>query len=131
MEITDIKKEREKIFEELHKIEEEINRKVNNDSFLTKKKNQIDLIRENLKEKTFISEGDFNKLKQFAVSKGGFILNENRRDLWKKILNVDLIEDKFNFIFIKEHLHKYQTNDIFQNKIEETNKGNPYNDYLC
>jgi len=117
-------KDREKICDEIKKIEEEINKNISNDVFLTNKLKEIEVIREKLKEKTTLSEADFDSLKCLAVSKGGFILNENRRDLWKKILNVEQIDDKFDFIFIKDNLNKYQkNNDIFQSKKEEITKG--------
>lgn len=63
---------------------------------LTKESKTIDEVIENIKqskEKVLTLE-QFNKIKELAVNKGGFLSMENRRFLYKKILNVN--ENKYN-----------------------------------
>lgn len=63
---------------------------------LTKESKTIDEVIENIKqskEKVLTLE-QFNKIKELAVNKGGFLSMENRRFLYKKILNVN--ENEYN-----------------------------------
>ena len=61
-----------------------------------KESKTIDEVIENIKqskEKVLTLE-QFNKIKELAVNKGGFLSMENRRFLYKKILNVN--ENEYN-----------------------------------
>lgn len=73
--------------------------------------------------KKVISQEDFSILRSFAKTKGGFLTNEIRKDLWKKILCIDnLNEDKrkYELLYINESYLKDNNSDGIFIKKEES-----------
>jgi len=61
---------------------------------------------------------DFDKLKSFALSKGGLLTNDLRRKLYKIVYCVDNIAKKYEFYYIDENKENYENFDVFEKKEE-------------
>jgi hypothetical protein len=88
-----------------------------NQKYYTLKQLKMDLYSKNV-----ISEEDIIILKEFAMSKGGFLTNEIRKDLWMKILCVGKTKEekrKYELIYINENFNKEEEKgEIFVKKEE-------------
>jgi len=79
--------------------------------FLIKQQKLKEFLRE-IQSKIIITEKDYKKLKEFAIEKGGFLTNENRQIIYRKIFFhkpennkisiLDLENENFNNINLNE-----------------------------
>jgi hypothetical protein len=84
------------------------------DKYWANKYKNLNEFRNYLNKKELISLEDFTKLKEYATSKGGFLTNELRKDLWKKIYCVDDNKNnniQYNFYYVNEKLDKFEDNN--------------------
>ena len=115
---------KEKVYINENKYDDKYNIKEINEKLLLIKNFFDDFQKERDKEKNIknynLSQNDFNKIRKLAISKGGFMTMENRRELYKKILcyNQDILTTKkyYNTIWInKNKLTLYNRNEfLFQ-----------------
>ena len=115
---------KEKVYINENKYDDKYNIKEINEKLLLIKNFFDDFQKERDKEKNNknynLSQNDFNKIRKLAISKGGFMTMENRRELYKKILcyNQDILTTKkyYNTIWInKNKLTLYNRNEfLFQ-----------------
>lgn len=81
---------------------------------------RIKKIKMDLNSKDNFEIEDFNLLRQLAVSKGGFLTNELRKDLWRKIYSVDKLNQMENYelMYVNENKDNYDGHDVFVMKEE-------------
>jgi len=84
MKNTSLREEKNKINDIITKIIDNQTETDANDEFYIKKREPL----EKLFIKETLTEEDFNELRQLSITKGGFLNNVFRRNLWKKILCV-------------------------------------------
>lgn len=65
-----------------------INDLLKNDLLIEKKIEEMDLFIEKIKDKPLISIEEYNQIKKYSISKGGFLTNKNRKILYTKIYNI-------------------------------------------
>ena len=73
----------------------------------------IDDTIETIKESKVLTKEQLNKIKEIAAKKGGFLSIENRKFLYKKILNVN--EDKYNKYYDTIWINK-RNNTLYSKK---------------
>ena len=73
----------------------------------------IDDTIETIKKSKVLTKEQLNKIKEIAAKKGGFLSIENRKFLYKKILNVN--EDKYNKYYDTIWINK-QNNQLYSKK---------------
>jgi hypothetical protein len=111
---------------EIIKIQEEkyMNENYNNNNW-KEKLFKLKKISSDLYSKEYFDIEDFNNLKALAVSKGGFLCNEIRRQLWKKIFCIDKISNnkELELYFIDENKENYEEIDVFKTIKEASDVG--------
>ena len=76
-----------------------INDLLKNDLLIEKKIEEMDLFIEKIKDKPLISIEEYNQIKKYSISKGGFLTNKNRKILYTKIYNIT--QDNYsNYIYL-------------------------------
>lgn len=68
---------------------------------------------------SYLTHEDFNLIRKFAISEGGFIENKFRKILWKKIFNISDIRHNSNHSYNKIKLIKLQFLNEMEYKYEE------------
>ena len=100
-----------------------INDLLKNDLLIEKKIEEMDLFIEKIKDKPLISIEEYNQIKKYSISKGGFLTNKNRKILYTKIYNItqDNYSDYIYLDPLKEpHILDGFKLEIFRKKDELT-----------
>jgi hypothetical protein len=103
--------------------EEEYIRTNRNNPVWNHKYYRLKQLKMDLFSKKVISHEDFTILRSLALSKGGFLTNEIRKDLWKKILCVDNLNEekrKYELLYINENYLREENADGLFIKKEES-----------
>ena len=100
-----------------------INNLMKNDNLIEKKIEEMDLFIEKIKDKNLISIDEYNQIKKYSISKGGFLTNKNRKILYSKIYNIT--QDNYSdYIYIDPLKDPYILDgfklEIFRRKDELT-----------
>ena len=100
-----------------------INDLMKNDNLIEKKIEEMDLFIEKIKDKNLISIDEYNQIKKYSISKGGFLTNKNRKILYSKIYNIT--QDNYSdYIYIDPLKDPYILDgfklEIFRRKDELT-----------
>ena len=100
-----------------------INNLMKNDNLIEKKIEEMDLFIEKIKDKNLISIDEYNQIKKYSISKGGFLTNKNRKILYTKIYNIT--QDNYSdYIYIDPLKDPYILDgfklEIFRRKDELT-----------
>jgi hypothetical protein len=98
MKNTSLREEKNKINDIITKIIDNQTETDANDEFYIKKREPL----EKLFIKETLTEEDFNELRQLSITKGGFLNNVFRRNLWKKILCVKGNNNIYEFVILSE-----------------------------
>jgi hypothetical protein len=77
------------ILKQLQLMDEEHLTKIKNNEFLNSKISKLKKIHLDILSDQIISSEIFEELKKLAISEGGFLTNEFRKDIWRKILCVE------------------------------------------
>ena len=100
-----------------------INGLMKNDNLIDKKIKEIDLFIEKIKDKPLISIEEYNQIKKYSISKGGFLTNKNRKILYSKIYNITK-DNSTDYIYIDPLKDPYLMDgfklEIFRKKDEFT-----------
>lgn len=100
-ELNDINKnfiyEKTFITNKLNKLEQEFLAKYDQEFIKNKQQKIKEFLRE-IQSKSFITESDYRKLKEFAIEKAGFITNENRQSIYRKIFFHEFDSKKINVL---------------------------------
>ena len=91
-----------------------------NDKIIITKKDELHNFVEKLSKKKLITIKDYEHIKEFSLSKGGFLTSENRRILYKKIYLLNHFNsDKMLYVDYEAHIDKnwdFEGIDIFSEK---------------
>lgn len=112
--IKDFQYEKNFIKNKLNQLEIEFLSKYDDDFIKNKNQSIKEFIRE-IQSKIFITESDYKKLKEFALDKAGFLTNENRQSIYRKIFFHEFDNKRINLF----NLDLNKTDFINLNEFEE------------
>ncbi len=90
-------KEKKFIIDKMFELEKEFFGKYSDEFIKNKQRNIKEFLLE-IQSKPFITESDLKKLKEFAVDKAGFINNENRKNIYRKLFFYDFQKDEISIL---------------------------------
>ena len=93
---------------------------------MLEKEEKLNKLYNEIEKQKFITSENFEKIRQLAISKGGFLQSEIRHEFWLKVLCLNKNTTLDTYLYIDSKIQNFKGNNIFISSSEKSSKSKEF-----